>query len=197
MCIYFVRHGMTDEDTTENDLVSGWRDTPINTQGRINAARAARKLKELRVTSITSSDTKRALQTAKIAGDYLGIPVVESDKLRSWNMGSLEGMQHTAASPFLAFFEKNPDVAVPNGEKFQTFYNRFKSAFVSLVAYSRKFPESTPAVFTHSQNLDLISWFIKGIEPGKEIEFGNGIKPGGILEVRIEGDKITTRKLRV
>jgi broad specificity phosphatase PhoE len=191
-----VRHGCTDEDLDSNDRVSGWNDTPLNAQGRINAARAARKLKDLRVTSITSSDTRRALQTAKIASEHLGIPVVESDKLRSWNMGSLQGMLHEAANPFLAFFEKNPDVKVPNGEKFQTFYNRFKGAFDSLVAYSRKFPEASPAVFTHSQDLDLIQWFIKGVEPGRELEFGDGVKPGGILEVRTENNKIVCRKLR-
>lgn len=197
MCIYFCRHGETNEDVPSNDRVSGWNDTPINAQGRLNAARAARKLKDLGVTSITSSDTVRARQTAEIASKHLGIPVVESDKLRSWNMGSLQGMLHETANPFLAFFEKHPDIKVPNGEKFQTFYNRFKGAFDSLVAYSRKFPEASPAVFTHSQDLDLIPWFIKGIEPGKEIEFGTGIKPGGILEVKIEGDKITMRKLKV
>lgn len=197
MCLYFVRHGSTNQDTPDNDRVSGWNDVPLNAEGRINAARAARRLKELGVTSLTSSDTVRARQTAEIASKHLGIPVVESEKLRSWNMGSLQGMLHETANPFLAFFEKNPDVKVPNGEKFQTFYSRFKGAFNSLVAYSRKFPEARPAVFTHSQDLDLIQWFIKGIEPGRELEFGDGIKPGGILEVKVDGDKIVCRKLRI
>lgn len=163
----------------------------------MNAAQAARRLKDLGITSITSSDTVRALQTAKIISRELGIPVVESDRLRSWNMGALQGMDHKVANPFLEFFEKNPDVKVPGGEKFRTFYNRFKGAFDYFVQYVRKFPNAVPLVATHSQDLDLINWFLKGIEPGRELEFGDGIKPGGILRVDVDGDKISMRKLRV
>jgi hypothetical protein len=38
---------------------------------------------------------------------------------------------------------------------------------------------------------------LKDIEPGQELEFGTGIQPGGIVEVRVDEDKITMRKLRV
>jgi len=196
VCVFFLRHGMTGEDAPENDRVSGWNGVSLSAQGRINAARAGRRLESLGVSSITSSDTKRALQTAQIVSGITGIPVVESEKLRSWNMGALQGMLHEAANPFLAYFEKNPSIKVPEGEAFQTFYNRFRAAFNSFVEYSRKFPNAAPVVVTHSQNLDLIEWFLKGIEPGRELEFGNGIKPGGILVVDVEGPKITTRKLR-
>jgi hypothetical protein len=111
-------------------------------------------------------------------------------------MGSLQGMDHKAADPFLEFFERHPDVRVPGGEAFRTFYNRFKTVFFYFVGYVRKFPNARPALGTHSQDLDLISWLIEGIEPGKQLEFGKGIKPGGILEVSVD-DKITVRKLRV
>jgi len=178
-------------------MVSGWRATPLNAQGRINARHAAHILKSKGITSLTSSDTVRALQTAKIVGRELGLPVVETPKLRSWNMGSLQGMEHEVANPFLEFFEKNPDVRVPEGEAFRTFYNRFKSVFYYFVNYIKKFPNAVPLVATHSQNLDLIQWFLKDIEPGRELEFGNGIKPGGILEVRLAKDgEITFRKLK-
>jgi len=197
MCLYFLRHGLTNEDLPDRDMVSGWRDTPLNADGRINARRAAHILKSKGITSITSSDTLRALQTAKIVGRELGIPVVETDKLRSWNMGSLQGMEHKTANPFLAFFEKNPDVKVPEGEAFRTFYNRFKNIFFYFVAYIKKFPTAVPLLATHSQDLDIIPWLIKGIEPGRELEFGNGIKPGGILEVRLVDDKIVCHKLRI
>jgi broad specificity phosphatase PhoE len=197
LCIYYVRHGQTNEDLPDNDLVSGWNDIPINAEGRINAARAARRLKDLGITSITSSDTLRAHQTAKIISQELGLPVVTSERLRSWNMGALQGLEHKAADPFLTFFEQNPDVRVPKGEAFRTFFNRFKGAFDHFVAYIRKFPNARPLVATHSQDLDLIEWFIRDIEPGKALEFGHGIKPGGILEVRVDGPKISMRKLKV
>jgi broad specificity phosphatase PhoE len=197
LCIYFVRHGQTNEDLPDNDLVSGWNDIAINAEGRLNAARAARRLKDLCITSLTSSDTLRAHQTAKIIGRELGLPVVLSERLRSWNMGALQGMDHKVADGFLTFFEKNPDIKIPSGEAFRTFYNRFKGAFEHFVAAMRKFPNARPLVATHSQDLDLIPWFIKGIEPGRSLEFGKGIEPGGILEVRVDGQEIKMRKLRV
>lgn len=197
MCIYFVRHGLTNEDLPDNDLVSGWKEIPINAEGRVNARHAAHILRGKGITSITSSDTKRAAMTAKIISNELGIPVVETERLRSWNMGSLQGMEHDVADPFLTFFEKNPDVKVPDGEKFRTFFNRFKWVFDNFVRYIEKFPNAVPLVVTHSQNLDLIPWIIDGVEPGKKLEFGKGIKPGGILEVGMQKDgKVYVRKLR-
>lgn len=188
---------MTPEDQPGNEKVTGWRDVPLDAEGRMNASRAARYLKAKGITSITSSDTHRALQTAKIIGRQLGLPVVESERLRSWNMGSLQGMDADGAKPFLTFFEKQPTVRVPEGESFQSFYNRFKGAYSTMLAYARKFPNAVPLIVTHSQGLDIIPWFIKGIEPGKTLEFGEGIKPGGILELSITGDKVSLRKLRV
>jgi broad specificity phosphatase PhoE len=187
---------MTRDDLPGQELVTGWLEVPLNAEGRLNAARAGRFLKSKGITSITSSDTKRALQTANIISDALGLPVIESEKLRSWNMGALQGMPAETAKPFLEFFQKNPDVRPPQGEAFQTFYNRFKGVWSATVSYVRKFPNAVPLLVTHSQDLDILQWFIKGIEPGKALEFGEGIAPGGMLEMRVE-DKITVRKLRV
>jgi broad specificity phosphatase PhoE len=194
--IFFVRHGMTAEDMPGNELITGWREIPINAEGRLNAAHAARFLKSKGITSITSSDTKRALQTAKIISGQLDIPVVLSERLRSWNMGSLQGMDADAAEPFMTFFQKNPTVRVPEGEAFWAFYRRFKSAWTTMLAYVRKFPNARPLIVTHSQPMDIIPWFISGTEPGNTLEFGQGIKPGGVVEVNVLGDKISMRKLR-
>src|SRR5262249_51812475 len=135
--------------------------------------------------------------TAQIASDYLHIPVVESDKLRSWNMGALQGMLHASARPFLNFFEEHPDVRVPQGEKFEAFYSRFKGAFNSLVSYMRKWPDARPAVFTHSQNLALIEWFLSGKEPPGILKVSESMKPGSVFELRLQGDRLNFRKLRV
>jgi broad specificity phosphatase PhoE len=197
MCVFFVRHGMTNEDLPGHEMVTGWKEIPLNAEGRLNAARAGRFLKSKGITSITASDTKRALQTSHIIADALGLPVIESDRLRSWNMGALQGMPSETAKPFLEFFEKNPDIRVPQGEAFQTFYNRFKGVWLATVSYVRKFPNAVPLLVTHSQDLDIIPWFIKGIEPGKLLQFGEGIKPGGVLEMRVDGGDISVRKLRV
>jgi len=195
---YLARHGETPEDVPGNEKITGWRDVPLNAQGRLNAKRAGQFLKRKGITHILSSTSERAAQTADFIAKETGLKVVESDRFRSWNMGAMQGMDVEAAKPFLTYFEKNPDCKPPNGEKFNTFYNRFKDAFYGVVSYVRRFPASRPVVVTHSQGMDIISWFLKGIEPGKTLEFGEGIPPGGVMEVNIDDTgKISTRKLRV
>jgi len=178
-------------------VVSGWLEVPLNAQGRINARKAAQLLRSKDITSITSSDTKRAIQTARIISTELHLPVIESDRLRSWNMGEMQGLEAKVAKPFLTYFQENPTCTPPKGEKFQAFYNRFKAVWAATVAYVRKFPNARPLLVTHSQNLDIVEWFLEDIEPGNALEFGGGIKPGGILEARIsDSGEITIRKLR-
>lgn len=180
------------------EKVTGWLDVPLNKQGRQNASTAARFLQRKGITHIVSSDATRAEQTADIVADITGLKVVISDKLCSWNMGAMAGMDVGAAKPFLTFFEKKPDCRPPDGEPFQQFYNRFKGAFYGMVSYVKRFPESRPLMVTHSQNMDILKWFLKDIEPGQALEFGDGIPPGGVMEVRIDAEgKITCRQVKV
>jgi broad specificity phosphatase PhoE len=196
LCFYIARHGETNEDLEDHDMVSGWNDVPLNAQGRLNASRAARRLSDLGITSILSSDTPRAQQTAQIIGRYLDMPVVESPRLRSWNMGALTGMEREVARPFLCFFEKNPDIKVPKGEAFRTFYNRFKAVFEHFVGHVRKFPDSHPLLITHSQDLGILQWIIDNVGPGRVLEGQMHLQPGGILEVRVD-EGVILRKLKV
>jgi broad specificity phosphatase PhoE len=195
---YLARHGETDDDVPGREKVTGWLDVPLNKRGRQNASKAGRFLQRKGITHIVSSDATRAEQTADIVADVTGLKVVVSDKLCSWNMGAMAGMDVEAAKPFLTFFQKKPDCKPPEGEPFQQFYNRFKGAFYGMVSYVKRFPDSKPLMVTHSQAMDIIPWFLKDIEPGQALEFGEGIPPGGVMEVRIAEDgKITFRELRV
>lgn len=186
---------MTAQDAPDKNKISGWNGVPLNAEGRINAAHAAAFLKSKGITNILASDTLRAHQTAKILGDRLDLPIVESERLRSWNMGALQGMLVESAQPFLKFFQEHPTVRVPQGEKFEQFYNRFKAAFNALVGYNRRFPMAVPAVVTHSQGLDLIPWFLNDIEPGRELQ-SLGSHPGDIFKLVTEGNDLQFRKLR-
>lgn len=195
---YLLRHGLTDDDMPGREKVTGWLDVPLNAQGRLNAARAGRFLKRKGITHIVASELKRAEQTAQIVGRVTGLAVVESDKLVSWDMGCMAGMDVQAAKPFLTFFQKKPSQRPPEGEAFQKFYDRFKAAFYAMVSYVKRFPNSRPLMVTHSQAMDVARWFIRGIEPGGALEFGGDVPPGGVMEVNVgpEG-RITLRQLRL
>jgi broad specificity phosphatase PhoE len=194
--ILLARHGQTADDIPGKEKVSGWKEVPLNAEGRAEAARLGRFLKSKGITKILASDTKRTTQTAEIVSKIIGVPVTFTPHLRSWNMGSVEGMYAEAAKPFLKFFEKNPDLKIPNGEPFRKFYTRLKTAIKAIIAFAKKFPESRILVLTHSQDLDIVDWIRDGIEPGKAFEFGAGIPAGGCEELRISDEgKITTKKI--
>lgn len=187
---------MTNDDIPGKEKVTGWLDVPLNTAGRENARKLGRFLKTKGITKIISSDTKRALQTAEIISEMLGVGVTKTDKLRSWHMGSVEGMDGKAAKPFLGFFEENPDVPPPGGEKFWAFYRRFKAAVMAIFRFAKAFKDGKIFVMTHSQDLDILKWIRDSVEPGNALEFGEGIAPGGCLEVRVADDlSFTMRKV--
>jgi broad specificity phosphatase PhoE len=193
---YVARHGLTSEDLPGREKVTGWKDIPLNVEGKAQAAKLGRFLKSKGITKIISSDTKRAFDTATIIGEIINVPVTATEKLRSWNMGAIQGMFSEAAKPFLEFFEKNPTLKPPKGEPFWSFFRRFKGAFWGIVAFIRKFPQSRILVLTHSQDLDLIEWLRDGVEPGEKFEFGEGLPAGGACEVRVyEDGSITKRKI--
>jgi broad specificity phosphatase PhoE len=187
---------MTNDDTPTNDRVSGWKPVPLNAEGRENARKLGRFLKSKGINKIISSDTKRALQTAEIVGEILGVKVIKTPGLRSWHMGSLEGMFHKVANPFLSFFQENPDIAPPQGEKFWAFYRRFRACINSIFKFAKAFPDARILVLTHSQDLDILKWIKDGIEPGEKLQFGDGIEPGGCLAVNAESiNDFTVRKV--
>lgn len=62
---YFVRHGQT--MLNHYNKVQGWIDSPLTAKGRADAQRAGRQLKNVPLTAAYSSDSGRAIETAKIA----------------------------------------------------------------------------------------------------------------------------------
>lgn len=194
---FLLRHGLTNDDLPGREKVTGWLDVPLNSQGRLNALKSGRFLERKGITHIVASDLTRAAQTADIIAKVTGLAVVPSDKLVSWNMGAMAGMDVEAAKPFLTFFQKKFTCRPPEGEAFLTFYNRFKGAFYAMVAYVRRFPNSRPLMVTHSQAMDVARWFVKDIQPGKALEFGGDVPPGGVMEITVTDEGISLRQLRI
>ncbi|OGG52722.1 hypothetical protein A2851_03930 [Candidatus Kaiserbacteria bacterium RIFCSPHIGHO2_01_FULL_53_29] len=74
--IYFVRHGETEGNTGK--LFQG-ADTPLTQRGLDQARTVASRCVKLPITALVSSSTKRALQTAEIIGEKMGLSVESVD----------------------------------------------------------------------------------------------------------------------
>ena len=87
---YFLRHGQTDWNVRR--LAQGTADIALNSTGLDEAARAAVELRDIgRIDAIVSSPLRRALQTATIVAETLGLPVQTDDTLAECDFGVEQG----------------------------------------------------------------------------------------------------------
>jgi broad specificity phosphatase PhoE len=100
--IVLARHGETD-DNREPIRVQGFRDTPLNDNGRAQAARLAERVAGQGFRSLWSSDLSRARETAEIVGRRIDLTPRLDARLREANRGRWEG------SLFIDIERRDPD----------------------------------------------------------------------------------------
>jgi probable phosphoglycerate mutase len=88
--VLLARHGETD-DNREPIRVQGFRDTPLNDTGRVQARELAERLDGDGIVSLWSSDLARARETAEIVGGRIGLEPRLDPRLREANRGEWEG----------------------------------------------------------------------------------------------------------
>lgn len=88
--IVLLRHGAT--DWNDGGRFQGHADIPLNGAGRKQAAAVARRLGHLGITRAVSSDLSRAVETARIVTNRLGVGVKADPRLREVNVGSWAGL---------------------------------------------------------------------------------------------------------
>ena len=118
--VYLARHGQTD-DNLEPLRFQGFRDTPLNATGRRQAAELARRVADLGIASLWSSDLSRARETAEIVGEHLGLTPRLDARLRESNRGRWEGhlfadVQREEPQLFAAWMRAGPEWRFPGGE---------------------------------------------------------------------------------
>lgn len=133
--IYLIRHGET--EFNREGRFQGQLDSPLTTRGRAQAARIAERLgaviDDLAACDIVASPLGRAVHTATIIADALGLPAPATDvRLGEIGMGSWDGLTTEdialgwpgaaeGATRYTIFFES------PDGEAYDVFAARLRS----------------------------------------------------------------------
>ncbi|MET0350384.1 MAG: histidine phosphatase family protein [Rhizobacter sp.] len=141
MSIILVRHGETLLNVARTLQPP---DTPLSPTGRAQADAVARRLAELGVGAIVSSDMPRARATAEAISQATGLPVAETPLLQERNFGDLRGQSYDT----LGFNPLTMTDAPPNGESAEVFFQRVGRAFDDAVQRQRGLPKPL-VVVTH------------------------------------------------
>jgi broad specificity phosphatase PhoE len=89
---FLVRHGESENNVKR--LLSSWPEKQIfhlTEKGREQATAAAEKLRGKEIMKIYSSPITRALETARIIADVVGVDIVQDERLRETDFGIYDG----------------------------------------------------------------------------------------------------------
>lgn len=161
--IILARHCRT-KWNIEKRLV-GISEIPLSPEGLQEAHDTAPKLKTLGLDLIISSPLKRALQTAEIYSQYLGIPLIIENGLREidhgdWNGIELEELLNDKSSEFDVWYNDPTSVPIPNGsETILEAQKRIKNTIKDIIL---KYKGKTVLVVMHKHIRSILKCTLEG-----------------------------------
>src|SRR5215813_9367674 len=87
--IVFETHALSEDN--ERGIATGWLPGCLSERGRANATDMGRRRRDDGIAAVFSSDLRRAAQTAEIAFDGTGIPILYDWRLRECDFGTRNG----------------------------------------------------------------------------------------------------------
>jgi len=114
-----IRHGETLWNT--QGLQQGQLNSNLTDLGRAQARALADRLSGEQFDGLYSSDLGRALETARLIADRVGLDVVTVPRLRERNLGILQGIslrqfEQERPQEYARFRSGDPDYVIPSGE---------------------------------------------------------------------------------
>ena len=110
--------------------MQGWQEIPLSDHGNAQASALGRRLADVQLDHIYSSDLRRTTMTACIVAAHTGTPISYDALYRERNPGDLTDEPHELCIPFF----EDPGYAPPNGESVPVFRERVREAFDGLIA---------------------------------------------------------------
>ena len=186
--LVLVRHGET--EWTERGLLHGGRlDSPLSPIGKHQARLAARRLEGEDFAALFSSPLGRAMQTAEIIGEALGLIPEPQEGFREYKFGWMEGKPKTIFEPDGTgplFIKPLITLSILlTGERPGEFNTRVLRAVQDIVD---RHPADRILVVTHWGVLSLIMAALLDDDPKRWREYG-GWAPCGITELHGQNGK--------
>lgn len=129
----FLRHGST--EWTDNSILMGQEDVPLNAQGRAQIRTALDSLRLLNFAMIVHSPLQRCAESVAILNHALQIPSFAHEGLCEANMGSFQGKPKADAASFQAWRDAK---GMQGGETFQAFQERVMKSIQDIFTITQK-----------------------------------------------------------
>lgn len=146
--VHFVRHGETVWHA--ENRYAGVSDIPLTDRGRAQAETLAVWAGGAGVDRVLASDASRAIDTARVSADAVGVPLEIDPRLREVDFGRGEGltasdMEREFPSARAAFLSRPASSPLPGGEAGSAAVERAGSVLVELTA-----SDATALVVAHT-----------------------------------------------
>jgi broad specificity phosphatase PhoE len=141
-----ARHGEAEYEQPHLLTDEGGRLTPA---GAAQVEALAVSLQHRRVARVYSSRLARAVQSARLAAERLGVDAVPVDGLEEFSVGSLAGRPHDdpeLASAYRAWMHGDPEPRIPGGANGEEVLDDYREALQSIADQHRG---ETVLVFSH------------------------------------------------
>ncbi len=180
---YGVRHGTTKANV--NDEFRGWEEFELDDQGVNEAHEAAEWFLEhgVKPTRIISSPLSRALKTAEIIGQALGVKVDVDERLKPLNVGEYTGKDKDKSWDEFVQYLDNPDEPIPDGESVNGFADREIEA---LEEHLGEAATHGPIILVwHTSNCVVADCYLRTGDVGMDCrpEEKDIVAPGGIVAI--------------
>lgn len=155
----FIRHGQTDWNRDKRLL--GWEDMDLNEAGLEQARTLLQNLKR-EFDVIYSSPLRRAMQTAGIINQVLGLPIEMRDELKERHFGSLSGKTWEEMKPGISEIDMRQkyDYQPFGGESAE----QVKDRLFKFIEDARGTGYKQPLVITHGGIIRMLYFFHHGRE---------------------------------
>ncbi|HYF00373.1 MAG TPA: histidine phosphatase family protein [Planctomycetota bacterium] len=182
MEVYLLRHGRT--AMNRDGLLQGHTGYGLLPEGVEDARRAAARLAGKGVRLVYSSDLLRALETAAVLRQVLGIraPIRVSRALREMDYGKMNGLPGTVVEARCPLWRKDPAFVFPGGESYARVQRR---ALGWLDRLDRRRPAPRVAVVTHGGWIRTLLAALRGADLAGCL--GGAVPHGLVARVTLDG----------
>jgi probable phosphoglycerate mutase len=136
--LYLIRHGENPANITK-EFSHRLIDYSLTPKGILQAQQTGEFFKDQQIDAIYSSPLKRAIETAEIIGQAIGVQPVVMEEFREVNVGALEALGGstenwaTHDSIVRAWFEGQADRMFPEGENYHMLLERMRSGVAQIL----------------------------------------------------------------